>query len=326
MSQVNPSRHRFSVAPMMSYTDRYNRYFHRLISRHALLYTEMVHANAIIHGDRDHHLAFDSFEKPLVLQLGGSEPGVLGRSAKIAESYGYDEVNLNIGCPSERVQKGRFGACLMSEPELVRDCVAEMSAQTRMPVTVKTRIGIDHQDSYAFLCEFIEKVTEGGCKTFVVHARKAWLQGLNPKQNREVPPLDYQRVYQLKRDYPDIEIVINGGIENVPAALVHMDHVDGVMLGRQAYHNPYLLAQVDAAFFGDASPPLSRHQVLSAYAEFVDAQLVRGVKLSTMTRHILGLFQACPGARAWRRALSQGLVAESQDASVLLEASKHVNC
>ncbi|MCC5856865.1 MAG: tRNA dihydrouridine(20/20a) synthase DusA [Ectothiorhodospiraceae bacterium] len=296
---------RFSVAPMMDCTDRFARYFLRLLSRRALLYTEMVPAAAIVHGKSEQFLPFHDSEHPVAVQFGGSEPRELARCAREAERYGYDEVNLNVGCPSDRVQAGRFGACLMAEPDRVADCVAAMRDAGALPVTVKTRIGIDHQDSYEALTGFVARVAEAGCRSFTIHARKAWLQGLSPKQNREIPPLDYPRVYRLKRDFPDLEIVINGGIDSLEACKAHLEQVDGVMLGRAAYHSPYLLAEVDRRVFGEEQPVPGRHEVLRQYLPFVEQQLAAGIALPAMSRHLLGLFQGVPGARRFRRYISE---------------------
>ncbi len=295
---------RFSVAPMLDWTDRHCRYFHRLLSRHAQLYTEMVTTGAIIHGKGD-YLAFNEQEHPLVLQLGGSNPQALARCAELAEQRGYDEINLNVGCPSDRVQNGMFGACLMAEPQRVADSVAAMKAAVAIPVTVKTRIGIDEQDSYAFLCTLVDGLVDAGVDALVVHARKAWLKGLSPKENREIPPLDYERVYRLKRDYPALTIAVNGGIKTLEEAKQHLTHLDGVMLGREAYQNPYLLAQVDAELFGDRHEVPSRHQVVRNLLPYIEQQLTRGTYLGNVTRHTLGIFQGLPGARAWRRHLSE---------------------
>lgn len=317
MSELN---RKFTVAPMLDWTDRYCRYFHRLLTKHAVLYTEMVTTGAILHGERDRHLAFVAAEHPLALQLGGSEPEELAECARIAEGYGYDEVNLNVGCPSERVQKGAFGACLMAEPQLVADCVAAMAAAVSIPVTVKHRIGIDDQDDYAALQHFVGTVAQAGCRTFIVHARKAWLKGLSPKENREVPPLRYEMVYQLKRDFPYLEIIINGGITSLAQCQQHLQQVDGVMLGREAYHNPWLLAQVDPLFYGQPAPVQSRHEALERLLPFVEEQLAAGVPLQRITRHLLGLFQGMQGARGWRRMLSEQ--SHRPDAGVaLLEAA-----
>ena len=299
------AEHRICVAPMLDWTDRHERYFLRLISRHARLYTEMVTTGAVIHGDRDYLLGYDPAEHPLALQLGGSEPAVLADCARIAATWGYDEVNLNVGCPSDRVQAGRFGACLMAEPELVAECVAAMMAAMTIPVTVKTRIGIDEHDSYEDLVRFVSTVAAAGCRVFIIHARKAWLQGLSPRENREIPPLRYAVVRQIKADFPELRIVLNGGITSLEQAARQILHLDGVMIGRAAYQNPYLLAEVDRHFFGDTRPAPGRRQIVTAFLPYVDRQLARGVPLNAMTRHILGLFQGRPGARAWRRYLSE---------------------
>lgn len=303
-SLPGPDR-RLSVAPMMDWTDRHFRYLLRIGAPRTLLYTEMVTAAALIHGDANRLLAFDAAEHPLALQLGGSDPAALVQAARLGEAAGYDEINLNVGCPSDRVQSGRFGACLMAEPALVGDCVAAMRGAVAVPVTVKCRIGIDDQDAEEDLRRFVETVAAAGCSTFIVHARKAWLQGLNPKQNREIPPLDYDRVYRLKRDYPELEVVINGGIAQLDAVRTHLDRVDGVMIGREAYANPYSIVHWDAAVFGDGSPSMTPHDIVRAYLPYVERQLAAGTRLAAMTRHMLNLFQAVPGARAWRRHLSE---------------------
>ena len=290
---------------MMEWTDRHCRYFLRLISKRTFLYTEMVTAEAVLHGDRERVLGFDAGEHPLALQLGGSDPKKLAAAARIGADYGYDEINLNVGCPSDRVQSGRFGACLMAEPKLVGECVGAMGASSSLPVTVKCRIGIDDQDVEESLDRFIDTIAAAGCTTFIVHARKAWLQGLSPKQNRDVPPLDYGRVYRLKQRRPELEIVINGGIESLAAAKEQLPHVDGVMLGRAAYADPYLLAEVDGVLFGEERAAPSRLEVLDAFRPYVEEQLARGVRLNAMTRHILGLFHGQPGARAFRRHLAE---------------------
>jgi tRNA-dihydrouridine synthase A len=290
---------------MMDWTDRHDRVFLRLISRRALLYTEMIPVGAILHGDRDRFLGFDAREHPLALQLGGAEPAALAESARIATEYGYDEINLNVGCPSDRVQNARFGACLMAAPALVGSCVAAMAAAARIPVTVKCRIGIDERDSFEELCEFTRAVADSGCRTLIVHARKAWLSGLSPKQNREVPPLRYDRVYRLKETFPALQVIVNGGITSLDQAERHLAHVDGVMIGRAAYQNPYILAGVDRRFFGATRSLPSREAVVRAYLPYVATQRARGVPLKSMTRHMLGLFNGLPGARAWRRYLSE---------------------
>nr|WP_256380392.1 tRNA dihydrouridine(20/20a) synthase DusA [Oceanimonas sp. GK1] len=295
---------RFSVAPMLDWTDRHCRYFHRLMSRHAQLYTEMVTTGAIIHGKGD-YLAYNDEEHPLVLQLGGNDPQALAHCARLAEQRGYDEINLNVGCPSDRVQNGLFGACLMAHPHTVAEGVAAMKAAVSIPVTVKTRIGIDEQDSYEFLCTLVDKVAEAGVDALIVHARKAWLQGLSPKENRDIPPLDYDRVYQLKRDYPGLTIAVNGGIKTLEEARVHLANLDGVMLGREVYQNPYLLARVDAELFNDEHEAPSRHQVIRQLLPYIERELTQGTYLGNITRHTLGIFQGMPGARAWRRHLSE---------------------
>jgi tRNA-dihydrouridine synthase A len=292
-----------SIAPMMEWTDRHCRYFLRLISPHARLYTEMVTAQAVLHGDRERLLGFDAAEHPVALQLGGSDPDALARAATIGAGFGYDEINLNIGCPSDRVQSGRFGACLMEEPPLVRDCVAAMRAAVTIPVTVKCRIGIDAHDDYGFLRDFVATVAESGCSVFVVHARKALLAGLSPRENREVPPLRYGYVYRLKEEFPQLAVVVNGGVRRLPGVHEHLARVDGVMIGREAYHNPYFLAEVEAALYGTKPP--RREDVIARFLPYVEARLAEGVRLPAITRHVLGLYTGQPGARRWRRRLSE---------------------
>lgn len=299
------SINRFSVAPMMDWTDRHCRYFLRLITRRSLLYTEMVTSGAVLQGDTARLLAHHPHEHPLALQVGGSDPSELAECARRAQRYGFDELNLNVGCPSDRVRSGRFGACLMAEPRRVAECVAAMADACSLPVTVKTRIGIDERDAYEHLAEFVDTVHTAGCRIFIIHARKAWLQGLSPKENREIPPLRYDVVHRLKADFPQLRIVLNGGLTDLAAAAAQLDRVDGVMLGRAAYHNPYLLAGVDRRFYGDTGAIPARHEVVQAYLPYVAARLEEGVPLQAMTRHILGLFQGRPGARAWRRHLSE---------------------
>ncbi|MEM8935101.1 MAG: tRNA dihydrouridine(20/20a) synthase DusA [Pseudomonadota bacterium] len=301
----NPHSHKFCVAPMMDGTDRHCRYFHRLFSRHARLYTEMVTSVAAIHGDRDYLLGFDPCEHPVALQLGGSEPAALAEAARIGEDFGYDEINLNVGCPSDRVQSGAFGACLMKEPELVAECVAAMRAAVAVPVTVKSRIGVDDQDPELSLFDFVDKVAETGVRVFIVHARKAWLNGLSPKENRTIPPLDYDLVRRLKAARPELSIILNGGIETLADVRSLADDFDGVMLGRAAYGDPFLLAGVDAAFFGCDTPTPTREAVVAAMSKYVKAQFRKGIRPHTITRHMLGLFHGAPGARAWRRHLSE---------------------
>ena len=314
---------RFSVAPMLDWTDRHCRYFLRQMSTHALLYTEMVTTGAILQGRGD-YLAYHEAEHPLALQLGGSVPEELARCAVIAQNRGYDEINLNVGCPSDRVQNGRFGACLMAHPTLVAECVRAMQAEVKIPVTVKTRIGIDELDSYEFLRQFLDTVSAAGCDTFILHARKAWLSGLSPKENREIPPLDYERVYQVKRDYPHLTISINGGISTPEAITTHLVHVDGVMVGREAYQNPYMMASVDALVFADPHPVPSRHDVVRLMIPYIEQELAKGNHLSHITRHMLGLFQGLSGARRWRRYLSENSCRPGAGIDVLLAAMASV--
>jgi tRNA-dihydrouridine synthase A len=316
-----PLDRRLSVAPMMDRTDRHCRTFLRLISARALLYTEMIPTGAILHGDRARFLDFDAAEHPVALQLGGADPAELADCAAIAEDWGYDEVNLNVGCPSDRVQNARFGACLMAEPKTVAAAVKAMQAATRLPVTVKCRIGIDDRDAYADLAAFIRTVAEAGCASFAVHARKAWLSGLSPKENREVPPLRYGHVYRLKAEVPALEIVINGGVESLDAAETHLAKVDGAMIGRAAYQNPYMLAEADARIFGvrDAAAR-QRAEIAAALIDYAGVQLATGVYLSRITRHILGLYAGVPGARAWRRHLSMNAHKPGAGAEVIEQA------
>ena len=288
---------------MMDWTDRHCRYFHRLLAPHARLYTEMVTSGAVLHGDRERLLGFSAEESPVALQLGGHEPADLAACARIGAERGYAEINLNVGCPSDRVQSGRFGACLMREPMLVADCVAAMRAAVGIPVTVKCRIGVDAQDEYADLHRFVEPLAAAGLETLIVHARKAWLHGLSPKENREIPPLNYPRVYELKREFPALRIVINGGIHDVEAAKSHLAHVDGVMLGRAAYHDPYVLAQLEHALFGTPLP--ERDEILTRMQPYIDAHVHGGDTLKHVARHLLGLYLGLPGARAFRRHLSE---------------------
>ena len=296
---------RLSVAPMLDWTDRHCRYFHRLLSQQTLLYTEMVTTGAILHGKGD-FLEYSEQEHPLALQLGGSNPVDLAACAKLAAERGYDEVNLNVGCPSDRVQNGRFGACLMAEPELVADCVSAMKEVTDIPITVKTRIGIDDQDSYEFLTKFISTVSEkGGCEQFTIHARKAWLSGLSPKENREIPPLDYDRAYQIKKDFSELVIAVNGGITTLEQTKEHLQHLDGVMIGREAYHSPFILAEVDQKIFGLDTPIKKRSQVVEEMYPYIERELSKGASLGHISRHMLGLFQSMPGARQWRRYISE---------------------
>ena len=295
---------RFAVAPMIDWTDRHCRYFHRQLSRQALLYTEMITTGALLHGDVARHLDFDPAEHPVALQLGGCDPQELAQCARLGVQWGYDEINLNCGCPSERVQKGAFGACLMAEPALVADCIEAMRDAVAVPVTVKHRIGIDRIEDYGFMRDFVGTLAAAGCTTFIVHARNAWLKGLSPKENREIPPLRYELVYQLKREMPELTIVLNGGLTDAAAIDAALAHVDGVMVGREAYHNPWFLREVDARWGDDPHPLPSRSDVAAAMQDYVARQLRAGVPLRAIVRHMLGLYQGRPGARAWRRMLS----------------------
>ena len=310
---------------MMDWTDRHCRVFHRQITRHTWLYTEMVTTGALVYGDVERHLRYASVEHPVALQLGGSDPADLAKSARLGQEWGYDEINLNCGCPSERVQKGAFGACLMAEPQLVADCVKAMRDAVSIDVTVKHRIGIDRNEDYAFVRDFVGTISDAGCQTFIVHARNAILKGLSPKENREIPPLKYEVAYQLKREFPKLEIIINGGIKTDDEIATHLAHVDGVMLGREAYHNPYVMATYDARFYADDSAVRTRLQVLEAMIPYIDEQLrefgPRGLKLNSITRHMLGLMQGLPGARAFRQMLSDPQKLASADPRLLLEAA-----
>ncbi len=305
------------IAPMMECTDRHFRYFLRLISRHTLLYTEMVTQDAIIHGDRERLLGFDPVETPIALQLGGSDPEKLAQCAAIGEQWGYDEINLNVGCPSDRVQAGRFGACLMKEPSLVKECLSAMRDSVNIPVTIKTRIGVDDQDSYEALCDFIQTVATSGVQRFIIHARKAWLKGLSPRQNREVPPLRYDVAYQLKQDFPALTIVINGGIDTLESVDEHLQHVDGVMLGRAAYTNPYLLATADQRYYHATTQTASRESIVMGMLPYIDRHLSRGGRLHQITRHMVGLYHGVDGARVWRGWLSTECVKSGADGTTL---------
>ena len=311
---------KFSIAPMMDWTDRHCRVFHRLMTRHARLYTEMVTTGAVIHGDRQRLLGFDACEHPVALQLGGSDPAALAISARVGEDFGYDEINLNVGCPSDRVKDGRFGACLMAEPDLVADCVQAMKRAVTVPVTVKCRIGIDDQDPEVALDRVARAVVEAGADALIVHARKAWLSGLSPKENRDIPPLDYERVYRLKAALPEVPIVINGGIANLDEARRHLAHVDGVMLGRAAYQEPWRLLAVDPDLFGAPAPHADMTAALEALIPYVEAQLAQGTRLHAITRHLVGAFHGVPGARAFRRHLAQRGVKPEAGVEVLREA------
>ncbi|MGB6323982.1 MAG: tRNA dihydrouridine(20/20a) synthase DusA [Xanthobacteraceae bacterium] len=318
-SQQSRSR-RFSVAPMMEWTDRHCRFFHRLLTRRALLYTEMLTTGAVLHGDRARLLRYDAAEHPVALQLGGSDPRALAKCARIGADLGFDEINLNAGCPSDRVQDGRFGACLMAEPDLVGDCVAAMKAAVAIPITVKCRIGIDEQDPEPALENFAQAVVHAGTDALIVHARKAWLNGLSPKENREIPPLDYERVYRLKRARPRLPVILNGGIGSVEAALAHLQHVDGVMMGRAAYQEPWRLIAVDPLIFGEASHFTSAKTAAAALMPHIERELAQGTRLHSITRHLHGLFRAVPGARAFRRHLAGASAAPHAGAEYLAAA------
>ena len=295
--------HRFSVAPMMDRTDRHCRYFHRLLTKRSFLYTEMLHANAVLKGDTEKLLNHHTDEHPLVLQLGGSDPSALAEASSISEKFGYSEVNLNVGCPSSKVQKGRFGAILMKEPKLVAKCISQMKEATTLPVTVKCRIGVDDMDQNIHLDNFINEVSSAGCNTFIIHARKAWLKGLSPKDNREIPPLNYERVYELKNTFPDLKFIINGGIKSLHESSIHLQHVDGVMIGREAYENPLLLAEVDSVIFLDKKISTSRSDILKSLIPYIVEELERGTKISHITRHLMGLFRGFNGAKNMRKYL-----------------------
>lgn len=308
-----------SVAPMMDWTDRHCRYFHRLLAPSALLYTEMVTTGAIIHGDAERLLAYNPEEHPLALQLGGSDPQDLALCARVAEQQGFDEINLNVGCPSDRVQRGRFGACLMLEPDLVTDCMAAMLDAVRIPVTIKTRLGVDDHYSYEAMCDFVGKVSESGCTVFVMHARKAVLAGLSPKQNRDIPPLHHDWVYRLKQELPGLKIVINGGIDSVASAQSHLAYVDGVMLGRAAYKTPWVLAECQRQLF-DQYLDIDRGHIINQMTDYIERQVSEGIAVKHVSRHMLGLFQGLPGARAWRRYLSENAWRDDNNVELLRQA------
>lgn len=320
--------HRLSIAPMLDWTDRHCRYFYRIMSKHTVLYTEMVTTGAILHGKGD-YLSYNNAEHPLVLQLGGSDVKAMTECAKVAEQYGYDEININVGCPSDRVQNGRFGACLMAEPNLVAGCVNEMQAATKVPVTVKSRIGIDDLDCYEFLHTFIDQVAQAGCQHFIIHARKAWLSGLSPKQNRDIPPLDYARVYQIKQDFPSLGISINGGIKTFEETKNHLQHIDGVMIGREIYSNPYMLAEADQQIYGVESEIISRQHVINLMADYVDAYVSSTLEQGNaqhnprawhVFRHMLGLCNGLAGARQFRRYLSESARESGANGNMLKDA------
>ena len=309
---------------MLDWTDRHCRNIHRLLTRHALLYTEMVTTGAILYGNRDQHLAFDSIQHPVAVQLGGSDPAALAECSRIAEGYGYDEINLNVGCPSDRVQSGRFGACLMAEPALVADCVYQMRKAVSVPVTVKCRIGIDDQDDDADLLRFVSTVAETGIHTFIVHARKAWLKGLSPKENRDIPPLNYERVYRLKQELPHLNIIINGGLQTLAQCADQLPQVDGVMMGRAAYQHPMLLREVDRIFYGKDTPLLTEQELVGQICDYIGQQMAAGAKLTYISRHIIGLFQNRPGARQWRRYISDHAHRPGAGVEVIRQAARFV--
>jgi tRNA-dihydrouridine synthase A len=311
---------RFAIAPMMDWTDRHCRFFHRLLTRRALIYTEMITTGALVHGDRARLLRFDAAEHPVALQVGGSDPAALAQCARMAEDAGYDEINLNVGCPSDRVQEGRFGACLMAEPALVGDCIAAMKAAVRIPVTVKCRLGIDDQDPEIALDDMTRAVIAAGVDALVVHARKAWLEGLSPKENREIPPLDYGRVFRLKRAYPDLPIVLNGGITDLGQGASYLDKLDGLMMGRAAYREPWRLLAVDPLVFGALAPAASPKAAAQALIPYIERELAAGTRLYAIVRHVLGLFHAVPGARAFRRMLATEAVRPGAGVDVFVQA------
>jgi len=315
---------RFCIAPMLDWTDTHCRGFHRLLTRQAVLYTEMVTTGALIYGDVERHLRFGPTEHPVALQLGGSDPADLARCSKLAQDYGYDEVNLNVGCPSDRVQSGRFGACLMAEPGLVAECTAAMRRAVTIPVTVKCRIGIDQQDDYADLQRFVTTVADSGVSTFIVHARKAWLDGLSPKENRDIPPLNYERVYLLKQEFPHLEIIINGGINSLDESLGHLSKVDGVMMGRAAYQSPYILKQVDQRIYGASRPVISDGELMDQLYAYIEQRMEQGAQLKFISRHIVGLFQSRPGARQWRRFISENAYQPGAGVEVIRRAAAFI--
>ncbi len=316
--------HPISIAPMMDYTDRHFRYILRQITRHALLYTEMITAEAILHGDCDYLLGYHPEEHPLALQLGGSDLSALAQCAKIAQHYGYDEINLNAGCPSDRVQSGKFGACLMKEPSLVAECLSAMRESANLPVTLKTRLGVDEIDSYDDLTHFIDTVAISGCDTFIMHARKAWLKGLSPKENRTIPPLRHEVVYRLKQDFPQLTLILNGGVNTLTQIHDALQQLDGVMIGRHACQHPYFLAEIDALFYGATQPPLTRIEVIERVLPYMQKQLQQGVRLTQLARHLLGLFHGTKNARLWRRYLSENAHKSGADIEVILQALDNI--
>ncbi|MDH3608046.1 MAG: tRNA dihydrouridine(20/20a) synthase DusA [Gammaproteobacteria bacterium] len=317
--------HKFSIAPMLHCTDRHFRYLARLLSKKCFLYTEMITTGALIYGNRERWLRLHDDENPVALQLGGSKPNEMAQCAELAEKYKFDEVNINVGCPSDRVQAGKFGACLMLEPEIVSSCIKAMKAASDIEVTVKTRIGVDHQDNYEFLKQFVEKIAAADCKTFVIHARKAHLSGLSPRQNRSIPPLRYEYVYRLKQDFPELTIILNGGIKDTKEILAHLKELDGVMVGREAYDNPYFLSEIDEIIFKTSTKSLSRFAVLDQYKLYMQSELDNGVPLKVLAQHVFGLFNGLPGARSWRRYLSEHIYAKDAGLDVINDAVKAVS-
>ena len=314
------------IAPMMEWTDRHFRYLARLMSNHIRLYTEMITSGAIVYGDKQRFLQFNEIEHPVALQLGGSDPKEMALAAQAGTDAGYDEININVGCPSDRVQSGKFGVCLMREAQLVANCINEMQLKTDLPITVKCRIGVDNDDHYEFLLEFIETTQHAGCNTFIIHARKAWLQGLSPKQNREIPELDYEKVYRLKQDHPELHIIINGGIDSVEQIQHHLNNVDGVMLGRHAYKHPHFLIDVDRVIFNEVDKSATcLEDIVLKYAKYVESNLQKGVPLNQMTKHILNLYQNIPGAKQWRRYLSENTHKPDADVTTIYRALDKVN-
>ena len=327
MTELMSNPRKVSLAPMLDWTDRHFRYLLRLVSKNIWLYSEMVTTGAILHGNNlERFLAYSEQEHPLTLQLGGSVPEELAQCCQLAETYGYNEVNLNVGCPSDRVQSGRFGACLMATPELVAECIAAMVESVDIPISIKTRIGIDREDHYEQLQALVQKVSATGCQYFTIHARKAWLEGLSPKENRDIPPLRYDFVYQLKKDFPELHISINGGIKTLSAMSEHLNHVDGVMIGREAYHNTYLMAQVDKLFYQSEQAILTRKEIINAYADYIELQMGKGVPLMQLTRHVLGLMHSCPGSKGFRRLISENAYKEGFGAELLIKAAAEVDC
>ena len=315
---------RLSIAPMMDHTDKHFRYFMRLLTKHSVLYTEMITTGALIHGNRNKFLSFNSNENPIAIQLGGNHPKELAACACMAENEGYDEINLNIGCPSDRVQNGKFGASLMSNKDLVAECVNNISANITIPVTIKTRIGIDDHDSYEFLKEFVGTVSQAGCKTFIIHARKAILKGLSPKENRNIPPLDYKRVYKIKETFPNIDIIINGGFTRIEQIEPQFEYVDGVMIGRAAYKNPFLIATIDNLIFNNSQTLVTRKNILEKYKSYAEKQIQKGVSLSNLTRHIIGLYQGQSGARKYRQMISSDISKNKNNINFFEEIIKSI--